>query len=294
MLPFGAALAGRVKGCTVIYHIHEVSIKPAILKQWLVWVINVTAQYCIYVSKYLRRHTAILVEGSVIYNALPAAFVEKCPRGETTVGGTGQEGGGAENVFTVLMLCSLKAYKGIHEFVQCARALPKIRFHLVLNASGQAIRQFFAGYSLPSNLCLYDAQSDTHPFYAKASIVVNLSLPDQWVETFGMTILEAMYYRRPVIVPPVGGVSELVEDGVDGFCIDSRDVQAVIAKIVLLSTDRALYDRMSSKACQKAFCFGQENFRQSIIRVIRNDYLKKNRIYEKEKDRNHRYSGDTR
>jgi L-malate glycosyltransferase len=294
MLPFGAALAGSLRGCVVIYHIHEVSIRPALLKNWLVWVINRTAQYCIYVSNYVREHTDIRLDGSVIHNALPAAFVERCPKGGSDAGGIGNSRRDGGNVFTVLMLCSLKTYKGINEFVQCARELPEVRFDLVLNASGQGIRQFFSGRSLPSNLFLYDAQSDTHPFYAQASIVLNLSLPDQWIETFGMTILEAMYYRRPVIVPPVGGVSELVENGMDGFCIDSRDVQAVIEKIHLLSTDAALYERMSHKAYQKAFCFGRENFGHSIVRVISKDYSKKNSIYEKEKGCDHRYSGDTR
>jgi L-malate glycosyltransferase len=283
MLSFGAALAGGLSGCTVIYHIHEVSVRPVMLKKWLVWVVNRTARYCIYVSNYVQEHTTIRVKGSVIYNALPAAFVERCQKG----------GAQTDNSFTVLMLCSLKQYKGLNEFVQCARDLPQIRFNLVLNASGQAIRQFFAGYSLPSNLYLYDATKDTHPFYAQASIVLNLSLPDQWIETFGITVLEAMYYGRPVIVPPVGGVSELVENGVNGFCVDSRDVPAIVEKIRLLSTDGRLYARMSQNAYQKALRFGQEIFRHSIIGVIGNDYSKKNGVYEKEKDRDHRYSRDT-
>jgi len=32
------------------------------------------------------------------------------------------------------------------------------------------------------------------------------------VETFGLTILEGMTYKLPAIVPPVGGVIELVEE----------------------------------------------------------------------------------
>ena len=31
LLPFGAALAGRLRGCRVVYHVHEVSIKPRLL-----------------------------------------------------------------------------------------------------------------------------------------------------------------------------------------------------------------------------------------------------------------------
>ena len=35
LLPFGAALGAWIKGAKVLYHIHEVSIKPALLKKFL-------------------------------------------------------------------------------------------------------------------------------------------------------------------------------------------------------------------------------------------------------------------
>ena len=28
LLPFGAALAAKLRGCKVVYHVHEVSVKP--------------------------------------------------------------------------------------------------------------------------------------------------------------------------------------------------------------------------------------------------------------------------
>lgn len=263
MLPFGGALAGWLKGCTVVYHIHEVSIRPARLMQWLVFVINRTASHCIFVSHYVRWHTAVTTGGTVIYNALPTSFVDKC-----VAEGNKCPAGKEESSFTVLMLCSLKYYKGVNEFIQCASFLPEVRFELVLNSSRRAMDIFFAGRPLPSNLRLFDAQSDTHPFFRRASVVVNLSLPDQWIETFGMTILEAMYYRKPVIVPPVGGVSELVEEGVNGFCVDSRNVEDVVGKIRLLSRDAVLYERMGSKAFDKATCFRQEVFSHLLIKTI--------------------------
>lgn len=35
VLPFGAGIIGKIKGCKVIYHIHETSMKPLILKKFL-------------------------------------------------------------------------------------------------------------------------------------------------------------------------------------------------------------------------------------------------------------------
>lgn len=258
ILPFGAAWAGRFKKCTVVYHVHEVSIKPAPLKKWLLYVINKTAHRCIYVSKYVQQFTPVHKEGVVIYNALPQTFIDTAANNQHST----------SNVFTVLMLCSLKKYKGVDEFVAAARLLPAIHFELVLNANQQAIAAYFHNQILPANITVHTAQNNVHPFYAQASVVVNLSLPHQWVETFGMTVLEAMYYRKPVIVPPVGGVSELVLHGITGFCEDSRDVNSIVLQLQKLYDDKVLYAAMSNAAYQQALQFNTEIFNRAIVQTI--------------------------
>jgi L-malate glycosyltransferase len=258
MFPFGAAIAGRLKGSKVLYHIQEVSIRPALLKRWLLFVINRTASHCLYVSEYTKQHTNSKVAGTVVPNVLPLSFIEKVTNNIEA----------GEQPFTVLMLCSLRRSKGVYEFIHCAGRLPQMRFELVLNASQRAIDSFFAGRYLPPNLYIHAAQSNVHPFYSRASVVVNLSLPAEWIEPFGMTALEAMYYRKPVIVPVVGGISELVEDKINGFYVDAGNIDAIVEKIQLLSEDKNLYMRMSDAAYVKAARFTQKKFRQSIIQTI--------------------------
>jgi L-malate glycosyltransferase len=258
MLPFGAALAARIKGSKVVYHIHEVSVKPAVLKKFLLWMVARTANHCIYVSEYVKDNTAVNVPSSVVYNALPTSFVER----------SGQWDVKHPHVFSVLMLCSLKEYKGVWEFVHCAEMLPQLPFVLVLNASQHEIDDFFHGKQLLGNIKLFPAQSDVHPFYQEASVVLNLSLPKKWIETFGMTALEAMYYGIPVIVPPVGGIVELVQNGINGFCVDASNTDLVSAFIQRLSHDRPLYERMSDAAYTRASCFTQEKFSKGILQVI--------------------------
>jgi L-malate glycosyltransferase len=257
MLPFGAAIAACMRGCKVIYHIHEVSVKPLSLKKALLFIIKHTADHCIYVSEYVKINTSLQVPATVIYNALPFSFMQKAKQHQSKL----------PERFTVLMLCSLKKYKGVLEYVQCAAALPQLQFELVLNASQDEINSFFSSVSLPANLALYPAQSNVHPFYARASVVLNLSLPEKWIETFGMTALEAMYYSRPVIVPPVGGITELVEHGISGYCIDAHHIDEVAGKIQRLSQNGVLYKKMSEAAYERATLFSQGSFRNGIIQV---------------------------
>jgi len=256
LLPFGAALAGWIIGARVIYHIHEVSITPALLKSFLVKIARLCSAKIIFVSNFVKTQFDFPDEkSSVIYNALPTSFVKEAM---STVAP------GKHTLFTVLMLASLKAYKGIYEFVEIAKCLPDIQFVLVLNSSQSKVDAFQKSTDAPTNCTIYPVQNDTAPFYKKANVVVNLSHPDRWMETFGMTILEGMYYGLPAIVPPVGGVTELVRDGIEGIYAGSRDINNVIDAIVHLHTDNAHYNKIALAAWFRAQHFSQQTFKKHI------------------------------
>lgn len=255
LLPFGAALAAKLRGCKIIYHIHEVSVQPPLLKRFLLEVANRTASRGLFVSEDLRKRTVFRKPARVVYNALPDEFVAKA---------LCQPGKKPSTPFTILMACSLKKYKGVHEFVACAGRLSGFRFVLVLNASPAAIRDFFRKLSMPSNLELVPAQQDLHPYYQASDVVMNLSRPGEWVETFGMTVLEAMYYRKPVIVPPVGGVIELVTDEVEGYRVDSASLDELCNRLEMLAGCQDLYRSLSLQAFKKAKQFTRTRFESAI------------------------------
>ncbi len=68
-------------------------------------------------------------------------------------------------------------------------------------------------------MSIYPRQSDVAPFYGEASVVLVLTNPRMAIETFGLTALEAMTAGLPCVVPPVGGIAEMVTDGVNGYQI---------------------------------------------------------------------------
>ncbi|MCY2687792.1 glycosyltransferase family 4 protein [Salinimicrobium sp. TH3] len=263
MLPFGAALAGKLTGKEVIYHIHETSIKPKALKVFLRKVIQISASRLIYVSESLLKEENFSgIKQQVVYNALEEDFKLKSNKSIRA--------DRLKDQFNVLMLCSLKVYKGVEEFVDVAKKCDShsISFTLVLNAEMNEIRNYFSGRELPSNIILKSKQSDVHPFYAKADLVLNLSRPDEWVETFGLTIIEAMTYGIPVIVPPVGGPAEIVRDGVEGYLISSYNVSKISNRIIELSEDYELYKKLSENALQRSLRFNEDTFHKEILEVI--------------------------
>ncbi len=258
ILPFGAALAGRLLGKRVIYHMHETSISPRMFKAFLLWMVRITASDAIYVSDFLRKQEPLTgIESHTVYNALPESFVKKADTHHSV----------NNHKYNILMLCSLKLYKGVHEFVSLANSMNSFSFDLVLNASINEIKAFFNEKDLPENLSIHPAQEDVHRFYRQADVVLNLSHTDKWIETFGMTILEAMNYGIPVIVPPKGGVTELVKEGYNGFQIESNDLELISRRIIELFTTPTLYNSMAihAKKKSKEFSVHQMQFRLEQI-----------------------------
>lgn len=193
LLPFGAAIAGKLMGKKVVYHIHETSISPLLLKRFLRFVVQHTASKIIFVSESLKQAEPFKnIKQVVVFNAVPDSFYKKAIHVPYSY--LDEEG-----MFHVLMVCSLKRYKGVDQFVEIARLCLEyegIHFMLVLNANDSEVEQYFTSVNLPQNISIFSSQKDVAPFYQQASLLMNLSLVDECIETFGLTIIEAM------VIPP--------------------------------------------------------------------------------------------
>lgn len=264
LLPFGGAVFGYVTGRRVIYHLHEISLSPAPLRWFLMRVARYTASTFIYVSEFHRASLPLSDRSAItVYNTLDAAFLAKASASRYQ-----HHHGG---VFRVLMLASLRDYKGIPEYVQLAMAFrhrDDIIFDLVVNDDQRSIDRYFEARERPARLTVHPRVGDPVPFYRTASLVVNLSRPDQWIETFGLTVLEAMAFGIPVIAPPVGGPTELVSHGREGFLIDSRDAPGLAETVARMAQDAQLCGTLSKNARSRAAAFGRELFINGIEAAV--------------------------
>ncbi len=259
LLPFGAALLGRLRGARVVYHLHETSVNPPLFKQFLLFWVNNCASEVIYVSNFLAEAEPVDRPAYVIWNALPEAFAARAA----------ECGAPGRPVERVLMIASLKRYKGVDEYVALAASCPGLQFELVVNAAPAGISAYFANQELPANLTIFPAQRDVHPFYCRADVLLNLSRPDEWVETFGLTALEGMAYGLPVIVPPVGGIAEIVPNGVAGYHLNGRDTAAIVAKLREWRVNGERYHRMSQAAIAQAARFSEGQFVGHLLDVLK-------------------------
>lgn len=259
VLPFGAALLGNLKGCRIIYHLHETTMKPVILKKILFGIVKFTASEVIYVSGFLADEEPMQeIKTHILHNAIPEEFIKRAnsfPRDRTM----------PQNI---LMVCSLKTYKGLHEFTKLAERLKKYRFRMVINAPIEEIEVFFKGTESPKNLEIYPTQRDVIPHFAWADLIMNLSHPEGWVETFGLTIIEGMAFGMPAIVPPVGGITEVVEDGFNGYHLDPLNMDALEKAVQSLFLNSQLYQQLRANARIKLSEFREKAFIEGSLRIL--------------------------
>ena len=85
--------------------------------------------------------------------------------------------------------------------------------------------------------------------YAAADVVCQAS---RWEEAFGWVIAEAMAASKPLVATRVGGIPELVEDGVTGFLVAPRAPAEIADRVVRLLVDAPLRKRMGQAGRQAA------------------------------------------
>ena len=85
-------------------------------------------------------------------------------------------------------------------------------------------------------------------------------LPSHY-EPFGMVALEAMASRVPVVVSDVGGLSEIVEDGITGVKVPAYNPSALAEGILRVLEDRELSEQLKENAYRAV----QERYRWDMI-----------------------------
>ncbi|MFV0516058.1 MAG: glycosyltransferase family 4 protein, partial [Aminipila sp.] len=181
LLPVGAALSAFLMRKRIVYHYHENADAKGLLYKILSRIMRVVASDIICVSAYQAQHL-LSDKKRVIPNSISQEYTPEFTQIQNS------------RERNILMVASLKKYKGILEFINLSRVCLNWNFVLVLSATQQEINEFLAQESLvlTHNIRLFSRQKDVMPFYKDASVLLNLSNPNLVIETFGLTVIEAM------------------------------------------------------------------------------------------------------
>lgn len=120
---------------------------------------------------------------------------------------------------------------------------------------------------LDSYLLVLDwvSQDELALWYKRCDLVIT---PSVCLDTFNLTNVEAMLFKKPVIGTCFGGTREIIVDGVTGYVINPYNVELFSQKIGELLTDTA-----------KAKEFGQAGYRRALAEFSLNRQLEKTISY---------------
>jgi len=137
----------------------------------------------------------------------------------------------------------------IEAFAQVVKEFPTMRLWLVGDGSLRPeIERVVKEKGLEEKVLLLGIRDDVPKLLEDSDI---FALPSDW-EGVPLTILEAMAAGKPVIATAVGGVPELIEDGVTGILVPPRNHEALTKGILCLAKDSALRKRMGEAGQKRA------------------------------------------
>lgn len=171
-----------------------------------------------------------------------------------TPGTLRQQLGLANDIPLVGMISVLRSWKGHATFLEAAALLLKsgrpIHFVIAGDGPGRAeLTEKIASGPWRGNVTLLGHRADVENVLASLDVLV---LPSYAHEGIPQIILQAQAMARSVVATRIGGIPEVVEDGVTGLLIEPRDAEALAAKITHLLDDGGLRARLGTAARQHA------------------------------------------
>ena len=176
----------------------------------------------------------------------------------------------SESGVRYLFIGRLETEKGINElceaFSQLFAFYPSI--HLDIAGYGtldNSLRKKYKDHPGIHFLGLVDGQSKKDAF-SRTTVVVVPSLVD---EVFGLIVVEAFAFGKPVIASNIGGLPELVHDTETGWLVEPGNVQSLREKLEsVIKLEPELLDTIS-KNCKK---FSFEYSREKVINKYEETY----------------------
>jgi glycosyltransferase involved in cell wall biosynthesis len=178
-----------------------------------------------------------------------------------------------EGSIVVIIVAALRPEKNHRMFLDVASRLSAKRKDLLFLVVGDGLEKEkllseAAGMTLENSLRFLGRRKDIPEILKCSDISVLCSYPV--VETFPVTVLEAMASGLPVISTDVGSVGDIIRDGEDGFLIESDDRDALAARIEELAGDPRMRDGMGRKGRKRVV----DNFSTSIMLDNYNDLFR--------------------
>jgi glycosyltransferase involved in cell wall biosynthesis len=135
----------------------------------------------------------------------------------------------------ILCVARISRQKRLDLFLETARLLPEYAFVWIGNREELP--------DIPENVFFLGNLSNAGSYNRAVDLFM---LPSNY-EGLPVVIMEAMSYGKPVVASAVGGIPEIVEDGVNGYTVENA-ASFFAERIHTLMNDEELYKALASKS----------------------------------------------
>jgi glycosyltransferase involved in cell wall biosynthesis len=241
---FLALYASKTLKLPLVYHCHSRIEGKGVFSVWGDRTIAVSHNLEDYLIKSFGRKRETI---KVIYNGVP-----ELGAGEKVMGKVKDELEQNSNIDfkcpIVGTVGRLIGDKGLEYFIQSIPLILKkqagVQFLIIGEGERKAgLMKLAKEMKVSQNTFFIGERADIVPHLELMNIFVLSSLN----EGMPISILEALSLAKPVVATRVGGVPELIEDGVNGLLIESRSPSALASAVTLLLNDKALASRLGLK-----------------------------------------------
>jgi glycosyltransferase involved in cell wall biosynthesis len=241
--PIAARLAG-IKNVIGIYH--NLPSEGFITHRWVQLFFENLSGWCLTTPVAVSKATAKEWEARcrtlrgrfrVIYTGVDIAAIQQAATPPVTRAALGI----AEDAPILLVAARLHPMKGINYLLDAMPAILEKHPQTILLLAGdgnerERLQTQADALGVTGHVRFLGWRDDVPRLLTLADTVVQ---PSVNLETFGYTLVEAMALGKPCVATAVGGMPEVVEDGVTGLIVPKRDVAALTRAIVELLDDPA-------------------------------------------------------
>lgn len=163
-----------------------------------------------------------------------------------------------DTIFRVLFVGQLSQRKGIKYLLEAFKqlCLPDVELVLVggVVGSGKGLSRYRESFTHIGNV----PHHEVHSYFQQADIFVYPSLD----EGSALAIHEALASGLPVVTTPNSG--SVVRDGIEGYIVPIRDVEALKEKMLLFYENKELREEMGRRARKRAEGFSWTAYRRRL------------------------------
>lgn len=145
----------------------------------------------------------------------------------------------------VLYAGRLSKEKGVEVLAKAAKLLPQVKFVVCGDGPDKKFLENIPNIELRG----FVGGNDLYKLIAEARFEI---VPSVWYENCPISILEAQALGTPVVTASVGGMAELVEDGVTGLYVHPMTGKSLAKVIERLMNDNELQKKLTENCGKKA------------------------------------------